>query len=127
MKLKLDENIGAGGANLLRDAGHDACTVRQQKLEGVSDQTLFDACTAEGRALVTLDHDFGQVLRFPPEQAHGIAILELGPHPSLKSLLTRIRALIEALKTERLEGALWIIEPGRIRFHVSSAVDERDL
>ncbi|MFZ1416349.1 MAG: DUF5615 family PIN-like protein [Defluviicoccus sp.] len=62
MKIKLDENIGRRGAELLKAAGHDVMTVRDQDLCGVTDQTLFDICAREQRLLITLDHDFGQVL-----------------------------------------------------------------
>jgi predicted nuclease of predicted toxin-antitoxin system len=62
MKIKLDENIGRRGAELLRTAGHDVTTVRDQNLQGASDETLFKICAGEARVLITLDHDFGQVI-----------------------------------------------------------------
>lgn len=60
MKLKLDENIGNRGAELLRLAGHDVATVRDEKLVGTTDEHLYDVCATEKLALVTLDHDFGR-------------------------------------------------------------------
>ena len=44
-------------------------TVRDQKLQGASDEEVFEVSVGEGRALVTLDRDLGQVLRFPPGEA----------------------------------------------------------
>ncbi len=79
MKLKLDENIGRRGLELLTASGHDVMTVRDQDLGGATDERLFEVCAGEGRALVTLDHDFGQVPRFPPEESAGVIILEVGP------------------------------------------------
>jgi hypothetical protein len=79
LKFKLDENIGRRGLELLKASGHDAMTVWDQGLHGVIDQKLFEICSAEGRTLVTLDRDFGQVPRFPPEKSAGIVILEVGP------------------------------------------------
>jgi len=64
VKLKLDENIGFRGLELLQAAGHDVMTVRQQGLGGATDESLFATCADEGRMLITLDHDFGQVTRF---------------------------------------------------------------
>ena len=55
MKFKLDENLSRHAADLIRAAGHDAVTVASQGLRGTLDETLFEVCRHEGRALVTLD------------------------------------------------------------------------
>ena len=61
MNFKLDENLSRSVAALFRSAGHDAVTVREQELCGAADEDVFAVAAAEGRALVTLDHDFAQV------------------------------------------------------------------
>jgi predicted nuclease of predicted toxin-antitoxin system len=119
VKLKLDENIGRRGLELLRAAGHDVMTVREQQLQGAKDDVLFAVCAGEARALVTLDHDFGQVLRFPPDRSAGIAILEIGRRGAAQSLLDRLHDLAALLETRPLAGELWIVEPGRVRIHIS--------
>ena len=118
MKFKVDENVGEGAAEFFRAFGYDVSTVRHQGLGGISDDILFRRCCDERRALVTLDHDFGHVLRFPPRMSAGIAILELGPKPGLQSLLDRLGDLAAMLKVQALEGSLWIVEPGRVRIHL---------
>ena len=117
MKFKLDENLGTHGASLLMAAGHDVTTVRGEGLGGATDDTLFSVCRDEGRALITLDHDFGQILRFPPEHGPGIAILEPRPRTTPQRLLDRIRELLAILDVHELKGSLWIIEPGRVRIN----------
>lgn len=119
MKLKLDENLGNSAAELLRSYGHDVSTVRLQGLEGSDDELLFWKCVEESRALVTLDHDFGEVLRFDPSVTQGIAVLELGPKPGLRAILSRIEEFAEMLKIHSVAGSLWIVEPGRVRIHLS--------
>ena len=102
---------------MMRSAGHDVMTVREQNLQGSDDETLFSVCKDERRVLITLDHDFGQVLRFPPETSAGIAVIETGPSTSNDALLCRLRDLLAVLETRAISGHLWIVEPGRIRIH----------
>ena len=90
MKLKLDENLAALGKVLLEADGHDVMTVSQQNLSGASDFRIYEVCRDEGRVLVTLDHDFGQTLRFPPEVTAGIVVLECQGRQSLSKLAARI-------------------------------------
>lgn len=118
MKAKLDENIGRRGLELLRAAGHDAVTVREQDLSGSTDDDLFKICARERRVLITLDRDFGHVLRFPPEQSAGVVILQLGPRSTPRALLDRLRAFLAISETRSVDGALWIVEPGRVRIHL---------
>jgi predicted nuclease of predicted toxin-antitoxin system len=75
VKLKLDENIGTAGADILRSAAHDVVTVREQHLQGLADDVLFGVCLHEQRSLVTLDHGFARLLRFGRTTEIGIAVL----------------------------------------------------
>jgi predicted nuclease of predicted toxin-antitoxin system len=69
MKFKLDENFGTRTQQLFRSAGHDIQTIRDQGMQECSDNYLYEVCCAEKRCLVTLDLDFSDVTRFPPD--HG--------------------------------------------------------
>ena len=118
MKFKLDENIGRRGRDLLVAAGHDVATVREQGLGGCSDDRLFTICVQEKRILVTLDRDFGEIRRFPPEHAAGVIVLEAGPRITEASILDRMRNFLAVMETHSVAGSLWIVEAGRVRIHL---------
>lgn len=121
MKFKLDENFGTRTQQLFLDAGHDVSTVGSQELCGIPDQRLFEICGREGRCLVTLDIDFGDVTRFPPDRSAGVVVLRLPRNPTLPVLESLIDTFLRALGAKPLVGRLWVVEPGRIRVHQTEA------
>jgi predicted nuclease of predicted toxin-antitoxin system len=117
MKFKLDENLGSRTAGLLAESGHDVETVAQEMLSGVCDVRLLEVCIAERRCLISLDLDFADVLRFPPHNTPGIAVLRVPRVASLPLLTDLVRSLLAALQTGSIAGRLWVIEAGRIRVY----------
>jgi len=65
MQFKLDENLPPSVAELLRGLGHDVATVYDQGLQSCADPAVLAACQGEGRALLSLDLDFSNILVFP--------------------------------------------------------------
>jgi predicted nuclease of predicted toxin-antitoxin system len=116
MRLKVDENVDARLAIVLRGAGHDSVTVREEGFHGTDDRDLYQLCIAENRALVTLDLDFSNILRYPPENTAGLIVLR-GPDDLFLTVRILIDTLIEALTKESPLNRLWIVEPGRFRVH----------
>ena len=122
MKFKLDENFGTRTQELFRSLGHDVETVRSQKLQGCSDQNLYEVCCTENRCLVTLDLDFADVVRFPPSQSSGIVVIRVPHNPSLALLEQMARQFLRTAAQFKLESRLLIVEVGRIRIHESDNV-----
>ncbi len=76
MKLKIDENLPADCAVLLRNAGFEADTVADEGLSGADDTVIASRSRSEDRVLVTLVLDFANVLAYyPPAQHAGIIVL----------------------------------------------------
>jgi len=117
MRFKLDENLGTRTARLVQAQGHEVETVRQEGLAGESDRRLFEVCCGEKRCLVTLDLDFADVTRFPPNRSNGIVVIRVPRNPSLPLLERLVQQFLRALDPLRLDGHLWIVEVNRIRVH----------
>jgi predicted nuclease of predicted toxin-antitoxin system len=115
VRLKLDENLGQRGADLLRRAGHDVATVAEQELRSSPDARLIDICRGEGRCLVTLDLEFGNPLLFKPSRYAGLAVFRLPSKPTPEHRRILFETLIAGLAEAQVSGHLWIIEIGRIR------------
>jgi predicted nuclease of predicted toxin-antitoxin system len=124
MKFKLDENLGTRTQHLFKEAGHDIHTVLQENLQGAADRHLYQLCCDEQRCLVTLDLDFTDVLRFPPQQTNGIVVIRVPRNPSLALLETLVTQLLQTLDQMSVQKRLWIVEVGRIRIHQSDIDDE---
>ena len=72
--IKLDENVPDSVATILREAGHDVAFARDEQLDGVPDQRVLAAASAEGRVLVSFDRGFANVVQHPPEGTAGIVV-----------------------------------------------------
>jgi predicted nuclease of predicted toxin-antitoxin system len=94
-KFKIDENLPVEIAQLLRTAGYDAMTVKEQQLSGAPDSEIASICQQEKRILVTLDTDFADICTYPPNQFDGLIVLRLKRQdkPYIMKVFTRLMRL----------------------------------
>src|SRR5262245_44100360 len=96
MKYKLDENLGPAVPRLFLDKRLDCQTVHGEGLTGADDRVVLAAAVAEGRILVTMDRDFGNVLVYPPESTCGVAILNPPGGASRAILTSLLQSFVDA-------------------------------
>ena len=114
MKFKIDENLPVEIAGLLRSAGHDADTVRDEGLVGSSDTSVIEACKTEDRCLITLDLDFSDMRAYPPHELPGLIVMRLRRQD--KSHVIEIASrMIPLLENEPIGQRLWIVDEERVR------------
>ncbi len=116
MKFKLDKNLDVRLVSLIAEGGHEADTVRDEGLSGSADQELYQICCREDQVMVTLDLDFANPVRFPPQPTKGIIVIR-PPRPTLPQIRATLASALPLLKSRDLEGKLWIAEPAQLRVY----------
>jgi predicted nuclease of predicted toxin-antitoxin system len=120
VKLLLDTCIAGGAVAPLMAAGHDVIWAGGWPVDPGDDEILARA-SGEGRILITLDKDFGE-LAVVREQAHA-GIIRL----VILSASQQATACVMALNrygAELQSGAIVTVEPGRIRIRPATSRPE---
>jgi predicted nuclease of predicted toxin-antitoxin system len=112
VRILANENVPAQVVAALREDSHDVAWVRTET-PGQSDSRILQHASEEGRVLLTLDKDFGELaFRFGLPAASGIILLRArtaGP----QSLAHLVRAALKA--RDDWAGHFSVIEADRIR------------
>ncbi len=127
MRLKLDENMPATLAAMLRAKGHDVDTSPGEGLIGRPDLDIWAAAQAAERLLVTQDLDFGDIRRFTPGTHHGLLLVRLR-EPSRVRLADRVIQVFVLPEAATWAGCLVVVTDQKIRVRAprcGGAVDDR--
>ncbi len=112
----IDASLPRPTGPLVVSYGHTATDVRDIGMGAASDQQIAAHAQANQMILFTKDQDFGNVLDYPPDQYHGIAVVDPPPHAGRAALLALVEQLLRQKDVvDQLPGRLAIIQPGRIR------------
>lgn len=114
MKLFLDENLSPKHSAELRSEGHDVCAVVEVGLSGAPDKQILRFAVENHRILISLDADFADVKRFPPEHTPGIVRLKVHP-PTEDRIRQAIRRVLLLLHNIDLTGRLAVVDREKIR------------
>lgn len=117
MNIKLDENLGIRGKEILVNAGFEVATVAEQHMCSAGDDELIERCRLEKRVLVTLDKEFSNPLVYKPANYCGIAVIRLKAAPTPDNLYACVRLLVNGLKSNEIDGKLWIVQEKAIRVY----------
>lgn len=110
MRLLIDENVSPIVGQALRIAGHDVIAAADI-CPGAPDDDVVAPATAEGRVLVSEDKDFGNLAFQQGLRPPGLVLVRLpGRLPAEKAA-----RLVGALKGEKADDCILVIEPRRIR------------
>ena len=106
MKFITDENLGIKVPDYLKDLGFDIVSVAQIA-RGDPDKKVLEIANKQGRILITLDKDFGELV-FKEKLIHaGVILLRLKD----ESVDNKKRVLSKALRSKRnFQGKFMVIK-----------------
>jgi predicted nuclease of predicted toxin-antitoxin system len=114
MLIKLDENLPAVLADMLREYGHEADTAPGEGLAGHSDDDVWAAVQRSGRFLFTQDLDFSDARKFTPGTHPGMLLIRL-EHPSRRSLIECVERVVQTEDIETWKGCIVVATERKIR------------
>jgi predicted nuclease of predicted toxin-antitoxin system len=110
VKFLLDSNTGRAVAEWLRQQGHDVFEARLEPDPG--DTELLERAANEGRILITIDTDFGELI-FRQRMRHA-GLVRLPDVPGAKRVEI-MKDLLERYRMKVEQGAILTVRGGRIR------------
>src|SRR5688572_21316313 len=112
MRLSADACIAGSLVRALRAAGYDVVYAMEGP-PGVDDAIILAEAFAQGRLVLTEDHDFGALAVRDGRASHGVILIELyGLSEEYRN--ARVLSAIELGEAE-LAGRFTVIEPSRTR------------
>lgn len=120
MRLLLDSCVWGKAVAELQAAGHDAIWAGDWP-EDPGDEEILARAYAEGRVLVTLDKDFGELAVVFRREHCGIVRLV---NVAARRQATACLHVLEMHGKDLLRGAIVTVEPGRLRIRAADSPSE---
>ena len=120
MKIILDTCVWGGVKEAMTARGYDVIWTGEWESDP-GDAEILELANAQGRILVTLDKDFGELAIVQRKPHRGIIrLVDFAARDQAASCLM----VLERYGTELLNGALVTAEPGRIRIRPAESPDQ---
>jgi predicted nuclease of predicted toxin-antitoxin system len=122
VRLLFDENLSVLSAQWTADAlAVDVLYARAAGLAGKTDREVRRFAIETDRILVTLDGDFGNLIRFSPAGTPGVIWLRPRP-PTEANIRSILEKWLNRLRGIDLHGQLAVVEEDKLR--VRGAIEE---
>jgi predicted nuclease of predicted toxin-antitoxin system len=117
LRFFADHCVANAVVTALRDAGHVVLRLRDQMAVVSPDTAVLDKARALDAILVSLNGDFSDIVRFPPQRHEGIIALQVKNHPETTGIIVSRLLGYLAVHPQRdhYRRKLLIVEPHRIR------------
>jgi len=119
-RFLIDEDLPPILSVLLRQKGHETAHVIDLGLRGLPDSAVYKLAQERRATLLSRDLGFANKLQYPPGSHHGIVVVRFPTEMRRQALITELMTRLAAVRDDEFEGALIVVEPGRIRIRRST-------
>jgi len=114
VKIKLDENLSRHLKSRLNGLSHEISTTDDEGLLSKPDTLVASVCKSEGKMLLTLDREFGDLRKYPPGTHPGIILFRL----SRNGLLTAsqfVERFVRETDLKNFVGCNVVVDDNKVR------------
>ena len=117
LRFLADHCISNSVVQALRDANHEVLRLKDTLPVESSDAIVIAKAQEVNAILLSLNGDFADIVKYPPNNYNGIVALQMRNHAEiLPQLLARLVAYLTAQPAmEHYRGKLFVVQANRIR------------
>jgi hypothetical protein len=115
-RFLVDASLPRAVAGRIRALGFEATDVREIGLGTASDVVIAQYAREHRLCLVTRDRDFGNIVNYPPEQYHGLVVIDAPDGAGRAVVLEMIDGFAKNVAVmSQLDGRLAVVDVRRVR------------
>mgnify|MGYP005727219203 CR=1 FL=1 len=114
MRFLADMGVSLSVVDWLREQGHEALHLRDEHLQRMPDEQIFEKALQESRIILTFDLDFAEILAFSGSKDVSTVIFRLHNARSAH-VIERLKVVLEESSAALEKGAVITVEERRHR------------
>ena len=118
MRFLTDENIAKSVVQALRKLEFDVKDIKEERLQGTSDEHIIQLANREDRIIITHDKDFGDLLSNQTIRHKGVILVRLkkqGPDNTIRVLSDLLRSDIG----DKIKDNILVVSETKTTIHTS--------
>jgi predicted nuclease of predicted toxin-antitoxin system len=114
MRFLADMGVSIRVVEWLRSKGHEAVHLREEGLQTLPDQAIFEKAAKESRILLAFDLDFGEIIALSQERLISVILFRLR-NTRTPFVIDRLLKVINESEKALKEGVIITVEDSRHR------------